>query len=79
MRYVYILQSTKNPSKKYYGLRNNLKNRLAQHNSGQCTFTATDRPWRIETAIFFRDEAKAHDFERYLKSGSGRAFSRRRF
>jgi hypothetical protein len=50
-----------------------------EHNSGECKTTSTDRPWRIETAIFFRNEAKAHDFERYLKSGSGRAFSKRRF
>ena len=79
MHYVYILQSSRNKSRRYVGLCADLKNRLKDHNSGECKTTATDRPWRIETAIFFRNEAKAHNFERYLKSGSGRAFSKKRF
>jgi predicted GIY-YIG superfamily endonuclease len=79
MHYVYILQSTKNQTRRYVGLCSDLNNRLREHNSGECKTTAIDRPWRIETAIFFRNEEKAHDFERYLKSGSGRAFSKKRF
>jgi hypothetical protein len=27
----------------------------------------------------FEDDAKAYEFEQYLKSGSGRAFAKRRF
>ncbi|RLC11429.1 MAG: GIY-YIG nuclease family protein, partial [Deltaproteobacteria bacterium] len=36
------------------------------------------RPWRIKTAIAFTDRAKALDFEKYLKSPSGRAFAKKR-
>jgi putative endonuclease len=36
-------------------------------------------PWYIEVAVAFRSEAKARRFERYLKTGSGREFSRRHF
>jgi hypothetical protein len=33
---------------------------------------------RIKTAIAFTDKARAIDFERYLKSSSGRAFAKKR-
>jgi len=36
-------------------------------------------PWRIETAIAFRDKTKAAAFEKYLKSQSGRAFAGKHF
>ena len=39
--------------------------------------TAEARPWEVDIAVYFRDEKKAHAFERYLKTGSGRAFSKR--
>jgi putative endonuclease len=35
-------------------------------------------PWRVETYLGFSDEAKAVAFERYLKTGSGNAFSKKR-
>lgn len=54
-----------------------MKNRLAQHNAGQCKTTTEARPWAVDVAVYFRDEKKAHAFERYLKTGSGRAFSKR--
>jgi hypothetical protein len=34
---------------------------------------------RLHLAIEFSDERRALRFERYLKSGSGRAFSKRHF
>jgi len=36
-------------------------------------------PWRIVVSIEFPDEGAAVRFERYLKSGSGRAFAKRHF
>ena len=33
----------------------------------------------METAICFRSTVKAREFEKYLKSGSGREFARRQF
>lgn len=77
--YVYILQSTSYPEQSYIGLSDDLKSRLAAHNAGGCPHTNKYRPWQIETAISFRSREKAAAFERYLKSGSGRAFAKRHF
>lgn len=77
--YVYILVSENDPERHYTGLTDDLKKRLAAHNSGQCTHTAKHRPWRMETAIAFHSREKAAEFERYLKSHSGRAFASKHF
>ena len=37
------------------------------------------RPWELRAWIGFTDEHTAIRFERYLKSGSGRAFAKRQF
>ena len=75
MKYVYLLQSIPHPKERYIGLTSNLKRRLASHNAGQSTYTAKYRPWTIVTCHAFTDGGKAAEFERYLKSGSGRAFA----
>jgi putative endonuclease len=77
--YVYILVSETNEIVHYTGLTRDLEKRLLEHNQGKSPHTARNRPWRIETAVAFRSEEKAREFERYLKSGSGREFARRRF
>lgn len=77
MKIVYLLRSQQNPNRVYIGLCTNMKKRLAQHNAGSCKTTQSSRPWDVEVAIYFRDETKAHALERYLKTGSGRAFSKR--
>lgn len=77
MHLVYLLRSQKYPLKTYIGLCSNLKNRLTEHNSGECKTTLAAGPWKVEIAVYFRDAKKAHAFERYLKTGSGRAFSKR--
>jgi hypothetical protein len=43
------------------------------------TPTARYRPWQLHVTIELPDEQRAIDFERYLKSGSGRAFAKRHF
>jgi len=75
--YVYILVSELDDEMHYSGITTNLRCRLAEHNRGKCPHTAKHRPWKIETAVAFRSEAKARHFERYLKTGSGREFARR--
>lgn len=77
--YVYILQSETNPDRFYVGLTDDLQERLRKHNAGEMTHTAKFKPWAIKTAIAFRDRDRAAEFERYLKSGSGRAFARKHF
>ena len=76
--YVYILQSKATPETFYAGFTEDLKARLKTHNSGRVLHTAKFRPWRIKTAIAFTDRQRAVEFERYLKSSSGRAFAKKR-
>ncbi len=53
--------------------------RLRWHNHGPCGYTVAHRPWSIAVSIEFPTEEAAIRFERYLKSGSGRAFAKRHF
>ena len=76
--YVYILQSIQVAERFYVGLTEDLQHRLARHNAGEVPHTAKFCPWRIKTAVAFTDRARAADFEHYLKSSSGRAFSKKR-
>lgn len=76
--YVYILQSCKNSNRFYTGFTENFKERLAEHNAGKSLHTKALRPWRIKTCIAFTDRKSALDFERYLKTASGRAFAKKR-
>ena len=52
-----------------------LEARLAKHNEGGSIHTAKYKPWNLVAYFAFEDAAKATSFERYLKSGSGRAFA----
>jgi predicted GIY-YIG superfamily endonuclease len=78
MKYVYFLQSINHPDQDYVGLADDLSARLKVHNSGGSSHTAKYKPWRLVTYVGFSDEAKAVAFERYMKSGSGRAFAKKR-
>jgi putative endonuclease len=76
--YVYILQSVQMPERFYVGLTEDLKRRLARHNAGEVLHTSKSRPWRIKTAIAFSDRQAAAEFEKYLKTASGRALAKKR-
>lgn len=78
MKYVYILESLKDREHFYTGITDDLDARLSKHNSGEVTHTSKHRPWRIKTYIAFTDGNRAFAFEKYLKSGSGRAFAKAR-
>ena len=77
MKYVYILQNIGDIDRFYIGITGDLKERLAKHNAGDVTHTAKHLPWSLKTYVAFSDDARALAFERYLKSGSGRAFAKR--
>lgn len=77
--YVYILRSLSVPGAHYTGLTEDIHKRMTKHNSGAVPHTAKFRPWKVETAIAFADRSKAAAFERYLKTGSGRAFASKHF
>ena len=76
--YVYILQSESNGKHFYVGFTEDLQDRLKTHNAGHVPHTIKFRPWRIKTAFAFTEHQRAIDFERYLKTGSGRAFAKKR-
>ena len=75
MKYVYLLRSLSHRDERYVGITEDLQRRLAEHNAGKVPHTSKFPPWEIATAIRFSDDGKAQAFERYLKSGSGRAFA----
>ncbi|MBP7722619.1 MAG: GIY-YIG nuclease family protein [Alphaproteobacteria bacterium] len=79
MIYVYILKSLSHPESFYCGITEDLKARLKEHNTGEVSHTAKYVPWTIKNYFAFEDRKKAYDFEKYLKSGSGRAFAKKRF
>ncbi len=79
MTYVYLLESARERNQHYVGITPDLKQRLADHNAGRSTHTSKHKPWNLVTYTAFADEHAAVAFERYLKSGSGRAFLNRHF
>lgn len=78
-RIVYIIRSAAAPNHRYVGLTNDLGERLAWHNEGPSGYTTSYRPWSIVVSLEFPNERMAVRFEKYLKSGSGRAFAKRHF
>lgn len=71
---MYYVYSLKCKDGYYIGCTNDLKDRVDRHKKGQVSATADRLP--VELAFYFaiRDKYKAFNFEKYLKSGSGRAF-----
>ena len=78
MRYVYLLQSESVSGQRYVGTTSDLKQRLMGHNAKKSPHTSKYVPWKLVTYIAFSDDRKTEIFERYLKSGSGHAFAKRR-
>ncbi len=78
MFYTYILRSEQNPERFYYGFSSDLKKRLKVHNQGGNVSTKTGVPWTLAWYGGFESESAAIDFERYLKTASGKAFARKR-
>jgi len=76
--YVYIIQSESFSGRYYTGFTEDLGARLSDHNSGKNSHTSKFRPWKIKTAVAHTDRQNALDFERYLKTPSGRAFAKKR-
>lgn len=75
MQYVYILTCKK--SKPYVGCTDNLKERIERHNKGYVPATKPLLPVKLTSYFAFSDKYTAFNFEKYLKSGSGRAFIKR--
>lgn len=77
MFYVYILLCS--DGKTYIGCTNNLKDRLLRHTKGYITATKKRVPVILISYFAFNKNNTAFNFEKYLKSGSGRAFMQKHF
>jgi predicted GIY-YIG superfamily endonuclease len=73
--YVYILKC--NNARIYTGITNNLEERMKGHSTGRVKSTMNILPVALVTYTVFTDKYLAYKFEKYLKSGSGRAFAKR--
>jgi predicted GIY-YIG superfamily endonuclease len=67
------------PDEMNLGFISDLDERLRTHISDGSPHTAKYHPWKIVLHLCFQDEHRAVEFERYLKSGSGHAFAKKRF
>ncbi len=77
--YVYLIKSINYPDKIYVGYTTNVKQRIETHNSGGSIHTRKDKPWELVMCSAFKNMDCAKQFEKYLKSQSGRAFAAKRF
>ena len=75
--YVYLVDSLSAQGERYVGMTTDLNQRLREHDQGNL-HTTKFSPWKLITYVAFTDCAKTEAFERYLKSGSGHAFARKR-
>ena len=75
--YVYILRSISHPTQIYVGYAHNLKNRLAEHNTGESAHTSKFAPWTLAGYVALPERPLALRLEKYLKSGSGHSFAKR--
>jgi putative endonuclease len=78
-RFVYVLRSATDAGRHYVGITSDPDRRLEWHNHGPCGHTVGNRPWSFVVVLEFPTEQQAVQFERYLKTGSGRAFASRNF
>ena len=74
MYYVYLLQSEHFPKQQYVGLTHDLRRRVRDDNEGRSPNTAKFCPWILVAYFALPHEKTAIAFEKYLNSGSGRAF-----
>lgn len=76
MEYTYLLRCSDNTI--YTGHTRDIDERIKRHNKGENSYTRLRLPVELIFYAAFSDKYKAIMFEKYLKSGSGRAFGKRR-
>ena len=77
MFYVYILRCSN--EKPYIGCTDNLKERIERHNNGYVPATKPLLPMKLVSYFAFQNKYTVFNFEKYLKSGSGRGFVKKHF
>jgi len=73
--YVYILKCS--DGKPYTGCTDDLKDRVVRHQKGYVPATKGLRPLKLINYFAFSNKYTAFNFEKHLKSGSGRAFMKK--
>ncbi len=76
---MYYVYSLKCRDGYYVGCTDDLKERIERHQKGYVPATKNRRPIELEFYVALVDKYKAFIFEKYLKSGSGRAFVKKHF
>jgi putative endonuclease len=76
MYFTYILYS-KSISSTYTGFTSDINQRLVAHKETPTRTTARASDWNLVWYGVFATRELAENFEKYLKSGSGRAFMRK--
>jgi predicted GIY-YIG superfamily endonuclease len=71
---MYYVYSLKCKDGYYVGCTNNLKERINRHKTGNVPATTKRLPVRLIFYFAIDDKYIAFNFEKYLKSGSGRSF-----
>ncbi len=71
---MYYVYSLKCKDGFYIGCTTDITDRVERHIGGHVPATADRRPVVLEFYVALADKYKAFRFEKYLKSGSGRAF-----
>ncbi len=79
MIYVFLLESAHQRQQHYVGVTHDLKQRLSDPNEGKSPHIRKFNPWHLVVYIGFAEEQTAYSFEKYLKSGSGKASFEKRF
>ena len=76
---MYYVYSLKCKDGFYVGCTDNLKNRIFRHQKGNVPATSIRMPLELDFYFAIGDKYKAFNFEKYLKSGSGRSFIKKHF
>jgi predicted GIY-YIG superfamily endonuclease len=76
MHFTYVLESA-DKQHWYFGVANDVKRRLVEHNTGKNIHTNKFKPWVLRLCVTFQERKRAEEFESYLKSHSGRAFMKK--
>lgn len=77
MWYVYFLQLANGDI--YVGSTNDLRRRVDSHRQGRVGSTKAHLPVDLKAYVAVSSELNARELERYFKSGSGKAFAKKRF
>ena len=78
-KFMYYVYSLKCKDGFYIGCTDNLENRLERHQKGRIPATENRQPLELDFYFAINNKYKSYEFEKYLKSGSGRAFTNKHF